>query len=154
MFVSYKKYNDVRKELAWRRDENARLRERQIEADALLRELKKKARLASGSRRARLSTGDAGEKEMAEAIRALAVPESNPVLQAVLRVMDGQSAELQKDAAEQGIDPAESMARCRAADALRESADEIWQLVKQANAERARDASGADSDAMDKGEDG
>lgn len=81
----------------------------------------------------------AGEMDETELAAALGVPESNPLLRAVLQVMDGQREELLQDAAEQGIDPAESMARSRGADALRESADEIWQLVKQANAERVED---------------
>lgn len=82
----------------------------------------------------------AGEMSPADLTVALAVPESHPLLRATLQVMDGQREELLQDAAEQGIDPAESMARSRGADALRESADEIWQLVKQANAERVEDS--------------
>lgn len=80
-----------------------------------------------------------GEMDEGELTAALGVPESHPLLRAILQVMDGQREELLQDAAEQGIDPSESMARSRGADALRESADEIWQLVKQANSERVED---------------
>jgi len=81
----------------------------------------------------------AGEMDEGQLTAALAVPESHPLLRAIMQVMDGQREELLQDAAQQGIEPAESMARSRSADALRESADEIWQLVKQANSERADD---------------
>lgn len=87
-------------------------------------------------RRVRFPDGEMSESDLTV---ALAVPDSHPLLRAILQVMDGQREELLQDAAEQGIDPAESMARSRGADALRESADEIWQLVKQANAERVED---------------
>lgn len=87
-----------------------------------------------------------GEMDAAALGLAMAVPESNVLLRAILQVMDGQREELMQDAAEQGIDPSESMARSRGADALRQSADEIWQLVKQANAARAEGVVSEDSD--------
>ena len=87
-----------------------------------------------------------GELDATALELALAVPESNPLLRAILQVMDGQREELMQDAAEQGIDPSESMARSRGADALRQSADEIWQLVKQANAGRGEGVVSADSE--------
>ncbi len=79
----------------------------------------------------------ADEMDEAALAAALAVPESHPLLWAILQVTDGQREELLQDAAMLGIEPAGSMAHSRGADVLRESADEIWQLVKQANAERA-----------------
>jgi hypothetical protein len=68
---------------------------------------------------------------------ALAVSEQEPLLRAVLQIMDGQREELVQDAGLPNLEPVESMARSRAAAALMESADEIVALVRQANRARA-----------------
>jgi len=102
--------------------------------------LQDKAALLKGDMTKRAEAGEISESDLTV---ALAVPESHPLLRAVLQVMDGQREELLQDAAEQGIDPSESMARSRGADALRESADEIWQLVRQANVDRTEDDASA-----------
>jgi hypothetical protein len=64
---------------------------------------------------------------------ALRVPESNPLLCATLQLMDAQREELVQDAGEIGIEPAEAMARARAAEAIRTSSDELVELVRDAN---------------------
>lgn len=64
---------------------------------------------------------------------ALLVPPDHRLLSAVLSVMDGQREELMRAAGEVGLDAAEAMARARAAEELRVSADEIVSLVEVAN---------------------